>query len=409
MLFLKFPTTMRKYFFPYIATGILFVLIVACHSKTDPVKATPSGFHDEPAALKSTSVNYADTNAAEYRAIIHSLDSFYNVQARVGFNGSVLVGYRGKVLFEKYIGFANRETQQRLAPTTSSQLASTSKTFTAAAIMYLYQHKYLNIDEKVQTYLPKFPYADVTVKMLLCHRSGVPDYIHWVPSYRKDTRTPITNNEVLDMFAKYKPRLESKPNTRFRYCNSNYAILACVIEAVTEMRYPDFLKKYIFDPLGMKNTFVYDPTRHPMPPGNAISYKYNWRREPDMFADGVYGDKNIYSTVEDMYRWDQSFYNNTLLNNETLELAYGPCSFERPGQKNYGLGWRMLCFPDGGKVIYHNGWWHGNNTVFYRFIKENFTIIVLGNKYNNNIYQQAKIIYSLVKRTPVKAGFDTEE
>jgi CubicO group peptidase (beta-lactamase class C family) len=127
-----------------------------------------------------------------------------------------------------------------------------------------------------------------------------------------------------------------------------------------------------------------------------------------MFADGIYGDKGIYSTVRDMYKWDQSFYQNKLLNNETIELAYGPCSFEKAGVKNYGLGWRMLCFTNGNKIIYHNGWWHGNNTCFYRFIKENFTIIILGNRFNKNIYKQPKVIYSIIKNTDASQGFDED-
>ena len=89
-------------------------------------------------------------------------------------------------------------------------------------------------------------------------------------------------------------------------------------------------------------------------------------------------------------------------------MAYGPCSFEKPGIKNYGLGWRMLCYPNGDKIIYHNGWWHGNNTSFYRFIKDNMTIVVLGNKYNTGIYHQAPVIYSIVKGIPIMRGFDTE-
>jgi CubicO group peptidase (beta-lactamase class C family) len=164
----------------------------------------------------------------------------------------------------------------------------------------------------------------------------------------------------------------------------------------------------VFEPLGMTHTFIYNPAKG-LPDSAAISYKYNWVREPDMFADGVYGDKNVYSTVEDMYRWDQSFYHNILLSNETIELAYGPCSFEKPGVKNYGLGWRMLCYPNGNKIIYHNGWWHGNNTSFYRFIKENMTIVVLGNRYTTSIYHQAPKLYSIVKHIPVMNGFDTEE
>jgi hypothetical protein len=90
-------------------------------------------------------------------------------------------------------------------------------------------------------------------------------------------------------------------------------------------------------------------------------------------------------------------------------MAYSPYSFERSGRKNYGLGWRMINNPGNERVIYHNGWWHGNNTVFYRFVEQNFTIIMLGNKYNSSIYKQAPIIYSLVKNSEVSKSFESED
>lgn len=397
---------MRRFFFPYIATAILLLLIVACNSRTEPVKASP--FYDVLKKMSGIELVYEDTTSPEYQAMRHRLDSFYSIQKRAGFNGSVLIGYKGKVVYERYCGLANREKKIELDENSSCQLASVSKTFTAAAVLLLNEKKYLNIDQPVTTYLPTFPYPNITVRMLLNHRAGLPDYLKWVPVYRKDHSTPISNDILLTLFAKHKPRLEFKPDTRFKYSNSNYAILASIIEAVTEMEYADFMKQYIFQPLGMDNTFVYNPHKD-LPDGEAISYKYNWVREPDMFADGVYGDKGIYSTVQDMYRWDQSFYRNILLNNETIEMAYGPCSFEKKGIKNYGLGWRMYCYEDGSKIIYHNGWWHGNNTVFYRFIDENFTIIILGNKYNNGIYRQAKTVYSLVKNVTLVNGFESED
>lgn len=390
----------------YIIPVFIVSALLACQSKNEEATAR-TRFHDEPSSYTANTLGYADTSAPELQRIIHSLDSFYRIQVRGGFNGSVLIGEKGKIIYERYFGITNRSTGHPLQQNSSSQLASISKTFTGGAILYLYQHHYLNINDPVENYIPDFPYKGVTIKMLLNHRSGIPDYTKWVPRYRKSDE-PMYNDEVIELFIKYKPRLEFKSNTRFKYSNSNYIILAYLIEKVTEMKYSEFMKRYIFEPLGMKNTFVYDPAKG-LPDNAAISYKYNWVREPDMFADGVYGDKGIYSTVRDMYRWDQSFYQNKLLSNETIELAYGPCSFEKPGVKNYGLGWRMLCFPSGNKIIYHNGWWHGNNTVFYRFIKENMTFIVLGNKYNNAIYRQAKVLYSIVKNVPVDEGFDGEE
>lgn len=341
--------------------------------------------------------------------MIRRLDSFYRREIGAGFNGSVLVGYKGKILYERYFGYCNKGTGTQLCAQNPSQLASTSKPFTATAVLWLHQNHYLNIDQPVQKYLKDFPYPDITVAMLLCQRSGLPDYTKMGNRYWKSD-APMYNEDLLQIFAKYQPHLNSRPNTRFEYSNTNFAMLARVIEAVSKMPYKQFMKEFIFDPLGMKHTFVYDPAdRGRYNDLITQSYQYNWSVYKETNEDGVYGDKGIYSTVEDMYRWDQSFYNHTLLNEKTLQMAYTGYSNERAGIKNYGFGWRMLNFPDGYKIIYHNGWWHGNNTVFYRFVKDNFTIIVLGNKYNSKIYGHAKSIYSIVKNTSEHADMEWEE
>ena len=110
-----------------------------------------------------------------------------------------------------------------------------------------------------------------------------------------------------------------------------------------------------------------------------------------MFLDTNFGDKNIYSTPSDLLKWDQALYTDKLFSKATLDEAYTPYSNEKAGVRNYGLGWRMNVYPDGKKVIYHNGWWHGNNNVFIRMIRDSVTIIVLGNKYNPLIYQSKEI------------------
>lgn len=397
-------------------TTFLFpLLLVACGTQHEPASARvpdPKAKLPLPDGRQFGAVNiqYADTNSADWRVKALKLDSFYAVQHRMGFNGAVLVGYKNKVLYERYYGYANKEAGVPWSPQTSSQLASTSKTFTGAAILYLHSRHYLNIDDYVTAYIDSFPYPQVTIRTLLNHRSGLPDYLKWVGNFRKDTKTPMYNDDVLDLMIRHKPGLDFKTNTRFKYSNSNYLLLASIIERVTEMPFKDFMKKHIFDPVGLKNTFVFDPADG-FPANSSVSYKANWAREPIMFADGVYGDKGIYSTTQDMYRWDQSFYQNKLLDNATLELAYGPCSFEKPGVKNYGLGWRMLCYEDGYKVIFHNGWWHGNNTCFYRFVKDNFTIIVLGNKYTSSIYRQPPVVYRIINGTDAahSEGFGGDE
>jgi CubicO group peptidase (beta-lactamase class C family) len=176
---------------------------------------------------------------------------------------------------------------------------------------------------------------------------------------------------------------------------------------VSGMKFDYFMKRFIFNPLGMKNTFVIDPNKERVCTA-AFCYKANWQLEPDMHLDGVVGDKGVYSTVEDLYKWDQALYTNKLINYTSLLEAFKPYSFETPGAKNYGLGWRMLNYPDGNKIVYHNGWWHGNNTCFYRFLQDNFTIIVLGNRFNKSIYRQPLQIYNIVMGNKEKVSNEME-
>jgi CubicO group peptidase (beta-lactamase class C family) len=121
------------------------------------------------------------------------------------------------------------------------------------------------------------------------------------------------------------------------------------------------------------------------------SYDWRGRQIGLSYLDTGFGDKNIYSTPEDLLKWDQAMYSNQIFTPETLDEAYTPYSNEKPGIRNYGFGWRMNVYPDGRKVIYHNGWWHGNNTVFIRMIQDSVTIIVLGNKYDHAIYKSKKM------------------
>lgn len=398
-----FKSAMRLHIFLF----SLFFYFVACQTVHDQnAQARPRALLLDH-KYSSININQTDTATPEFRAIIQRLDSFYAQQVKTGFNGSVLVGYKGQVLYERYLGYCNYSTGELLCPESPSQLASTSKPFTATAILWLHQEKYLDIDKPVKHYLKKFPYPDITITMLLNHRSGLQDYVKTGTRYWNSGKT-MYNEDLLNILATHKPKLLFKPNTRFQYSNTNYALLAMVVEEVAAMHFKDFMKKFIFDPLGMKQTYVYDPAdKHPELA--AVSYRSNWRIHEDNFADGVYGDKGIYSTVQDLYIWDQSFYNNVLLNDKTLKMAYSGYSFEKPGIKNYGLGWRITEYVDGYKIVYHNGWWHGNNTVFYRFIQDNFTIIVLGNKYNTKIYGHAKSIYDIMKMNTDNNNLEWEE
>jgi Beta-lactamase class C and other penicillin binding proteins len=196
------------------------------------------------------------------------------------------------------------------------------------------------------------------------------------------------NNDVLDYLVKFQPPLTSLPNTHFTYCNTNYCLLGLIIEKASGKTYSEFLQHNFFTPLKMNDTYVFSlaDTQKAMP-----SYDWRGRKEGLTFLDKGFGDKNVYSTARDLLKWDQALYTNQLFTQETLESAFKPYSNEKPGIKNYGFGWRMNIYPNGKKIIFHGGWWHGNNTMLMRLIQDSATIIILGNKYNRNVYQAKKL------------------
>lgn len=308
---------------------------------------------------------------------------------RSRFNGGILVARNGKIIFESYQGLQNVLSGEPIDSNTAFHLASVSKTFTAMAILKLWENAALLLDDPVAKYLEGFPFPLITIRNLLSHRSGLPNYVHFVEKLGWDTHRFVTNADILQLLIDNPDKLKpGRANAYFDYCNTNYALLALIVEKVSKLSFSAYLDSVFFKPLGMNNSFVYaiDMAERVLP-----SYKFNNQREPMMFLDAVYGDKNIYSTPRDMMKWDYALSKDLLFAEKTLEEAFKGYSYERRGTRNYGLGWRLVEMPSGKKIIYHNGWWHGNNTVFSRLPADSTAIIVVGNKFNRSIYQAKKI------------------
>ena len=330
-----------------------------------------------------------DISPKDFNLYYNAVKDFYekNLVGR-GFNGGILVAKKGRVIFEDYHGFYNLQKKDSLTKHSAFHLASVSKTFTAMATLKLAELGKLSLDDDVKKYFPNFPYDSITIKLLLSHRSGLPNYTYFMEQLGWDRKQHCTNEDVLDYLIKYKPPVTGKPDTHFTYCNTNYALLGLIIEKASGQTYANFLQRYFFTPLHMNDTYVFTmaDSATAMP-----SYDWRGRQEGLTFLDTGFGDKNIYSTSEDLLKWDQALYSNQIFSKQTLEAAFTPYSNEKPGIRNYGYGWRMNVYPNGKKVIYHNGWWHGSNTVFIRMIQDSVTIIVLGNKYNRSIYESKKM------------------
>jgi CubicO group peptidase (beta-lactamase class C family) len=310
---------------------------------------------------------------------------------RSSFNGGILIAKNGTIVYEKYVGLHDLRQKDSLHADVPFQIASTSKTLTASAVLKLIQEGKLGLNDSVTKFFPQFPYPQITVKMLLNHRSGLPNYLNYMDRSPWPRTQLASNNDVLNTLINWHPNIAYQPDRHFNYCNTNYVLLALIIEKVSGMSYPDYMKKNFFIPLGMTNTFVHTMNDSLI----TQSYQYNGALWTLDFSDGPYGDKNIYSTPRDLLKWDQALYEGTILNQPMLDSAFTPYSNERPGVHNYGLGWRMLLYPNNKKVIYHNGHWHGFNSAFARLINENATIIILSNKYNPNVYTTAKKLYNV--------------
>lgn len=325
------------------------------------------------------------------------LDSLFNKWVAFNkFNGNVLIARHGKVIYKKCFGYANHGKNMALNYNSSFQLASVSKQFTAAAIMLLEERGLLKYTDTLQKYFPGFPYKNITIDMLLSHRSGLANYMYFCEGYCTNYETAISNQQVVDWMNACKPAPYKKPGMRFQYNNTNYCLLVPIIEKVSGMPYDTFLKTQIFDPLGMKDTWVKKDPWDTLKPNITQGYEYGWKKAEINYLDGVLGDKNVYSTIGDMLKWDQVLYTENILKQTTLQNAFTGKSRElRWGIKNYGYGWRLLLYPDGTKMVYHNGWWHGYNNSFYRRLNDQTVIIILCNRRNNAIFK-TQLIFEIL-------------
>lgn len=383
---------------------LTFLLIASCGSQPTgrPVQPTVSAVHSGFTALSPAEKNYY------YNAIVPLYESLL---LKHGFNGSILLAKNGQVVFEDYRGLINFKTKEPITDSSTFHVASVSKTFTAAVILKLMEEGRISLDDEVEKYLPDFPYHHISIKNLLSHRSGLPKYDHFLDGTRtitvtvrnkkgklvRRTRTVkdpvaitglLSNQDLLAYMIKYKPAPESLPDRHYSYCNTNYAILALIVEKITGTPFPEYMKREVFEPLGMTHSYIFSikDTNRYIP-----SYNYNKAPYPLQKLDCIYGDKNVYTTVRDLLQWDRALYLGTFISKASQDLAYEPYSFEKRGVKNYGLGWHLLIEPNAPEVVYHNGWWHGNNAVFKRMLSDTATVIILGNKRNNNIYAAGKM------------------
>ena len=312
-----------------------------------------------------------------------SLSDYFNGLVKGGFNGVILVAKGGDIVFKKAHGWANYRKQDSLDIHSSFQIASVTKQFTAAAILKLQQMGKLDLEDTVTHYIPKLPYKDITIYQLLTHQSGLMNYMYFCDDVL-DKKETITNAEVIDLLQKHKPNPYYQPDRHFDYSNTGYMLLARIIENVSGITYTEFLNTHFFEPLNMDDSFVYDPISSGLK-NKTVGYHYKWLKANTSYLDGVYGDKGVYSSAADLYKWDRALYTNKILNENGRQKAFSPQVKIPYTDKSYGFGWRIRHITNESnfnrtKIIYHAGWWNGYNSLFVRIPKIQGVIIILTNE-----------------------------
>jgi CubicO group peptidase (beta-lactamase class C family) len=324
---------------------------------------------------------------------VKRIDSLLNAMyAQQKINGNFLIAEKGTVIYQKSFGLANEETKEPLNENSIFELASVSKQFTAMAIAILQEKGKLNLNDKMSKFIPELAFYDhITIKNLVHHTSGLPDYMELMET-RFDKSKIATNKDIIALFAKEQPKLLFDTNTKWEYSNTGYALLATIIEKASGMSYGDYLQKAIFTPLKMTNTFVYTRRYAPKKVSN-YAYGYVYSNElkkhvlPDDLAetkvvvwlDGIVGDGTVNSTANDLLIWDRALYTNQLLPKSGMEQIFTAGTLADGSATKYGFGWMLDNHPDFGKTASHSGGWPGYKTHIDRHLDNDKTIIILSN------------------------------
>lgn len=321
------------------------------------------------------------------------IDSLFNEYYKLGkFNGNVLVAENGKIIYQNSFGFANEEAKEPLHLNSIFDLASVSKEFTATAIILLKKDGKLSLEDEIGKHLPELDFYDgLTIKHLLNHTSGIPDY-ETVFSEHWEKSKIATNSNLIELYKELKPKPIFLPGEKFEYSNTGYVLLASIIEKVSNKDYPQFLKERIFKPSGMENSFVLHKFYKPMNIGNLVQgYFYSdslkskipvsnsKSTEEVVYLDGMEGDGAIHSTIGDMLKWDRVLYSDMLIDSKDKNLMFANSKSSDGQEINYGFGWMIEENPDLGKIVLHSGDWAGFITYFARHLDNDKTIILLQN------------------------------
>ncbi|MGO1244574.1 MAG: serine hydrolase domain-containing protein [Sphingobacterium sp.] len=355
---------------------VLFLTVLGCSSP----EAKQKRIEKDRAEKDSVSLVYDSTKANK------EIDAFMQkLHKKSAFNGNVLIAKKGKIIYQNTFGWADYLHKDSLKITSKFELASVSKPLTSLGVLKLIEDGKLQYTQTVNDFFPDFPYPGVTIDMLLSHRSGLPNYVYFSEDKWPDRSKAMSNMDAMNLLIEFKPARYGSPGGRYHYNNSNFMVLASIIEKITGSDFGVYMKETIFDPAGMKNTAVLSKAVYETIPTDVVGHDKVWRRSVvQNYLDGPVGDKGIYSTVQDLFLLDAALKDERIVKKSTLDSAYVPRTDSKNSTFGYGYGWRTFS-PKDAQVVYHTGWWHGFRNLYVRDLTHDVTIVLLSNMANGSL------------------------
>jgi CubicO group peptidase (beta-lactamase class C family) len=297
---------------------------------------------------------------------------------------AVLVLRDGQPVVRAGYGLADLETGTPATPETNYRLASMTKQFTAASILLLAEDGRLTLDDRAHAWLSSLPKAAkrVTIRHLLTHTSGLIDYEDVIP---ETFAAQLHDADVLRLL-ETQDRTYFRPGTGYRYSNSGYALLALIVQRASGKSFAKFLRERIFQPLGMFHTVAYEEGISTVQ-NRAFGYTHEagrWQRTDEDLTSAVLGDGGIYSSIDDLAKWDAALYDSRLLQPSSLRAAFTSATRTDDPAVEYGYGWRIT-----GETLWHSGESVGFRNVIVRYPKRRMTVVVLTNRNEPEPYRLA--------------------
>jgi CubicO group peptidase (beta-lactamase class C family) len=364
-------------FFSFLFFLGIFSFITNTSSSKDTVVETeqllPEQLEKVPVNLV---VHYPKKATTKVRSKLDSL--LKRIHKRHDFHGAVLVAKNKKIVYQNQIGTEDFKKKTLLNKESVFQLASVSKQFTAAAIMLLQQRNQLKLTDTVNTYFPDFPYKAVTIKTLLNHTGGLPKYF-WIAEHKWQQKKAPSNNEMMELLTTSNVQRFFKPGRNFDYSNTGYFVLASIVEKISGISFGSFLKQNIFEPLQMTHSYVYSFENDSIRENQLDGYRLHrgWRHVKirSTVNDAIVGDKNVYTTAEDLFKWTQGLNSGNLLSKESLALMFTKGETIYGRKVPYGFGFRIDTKEK--NSIYHYGKWNGFSTGLTTYLEDDLVVIIL--------------------------------